>query len=285
MPRSPFLNNTQIALDILRGIWLLHDAEALLPYALRFLDHKTLGAIQEDYKPTLSTDSKSGEKRPGEAPKKVLVLPIHYALTKYETCTSYGTIDIAAALIEHASKEDIIGVVLDIDSPGGAGNAIMPLVNAIRQVKEMKKPIIAHVDCCASAAMWVASQCDAIFMDNRLSEIGSIGAYATIFDNRNNLETGEKIITVYADESPDKNKGVREALEGKYDTIKEDLRELVTAFQTAVKEGRPGLKVDAEGVMTGAMFRPDKAIPLGLADGMGSLDFCIENVFIRAEYQ
>lgn len=285
MPRSSFLNHTQIALDILRGIWLLHDAEALLPYALRFLDHKALGTFQEDYRPTLSSGSGSGEKRSGEAPKKVLVLPIHFALTKYETCTSYGTVDIAAALLEHASKEDIIGVVLDIDSPGGAGNAIMPLVSAIRQVKEMKKPIIAHVDCCASAAMWVASQCDAIFMDNALSEVGSIGAYATVFDNRNNLMTGEKIITIYADESPDKNKGVREALEGKYDTVKDNLRELVTAFQAAVKEGRPGLKAEADGVMTGAMFRPDKAIPLGLADGIGSLDFCIENVFIRAEYQ
>lgn len=285
MPRSSFLNHTQIALDILRGIWLLHDAEALLPYALRFLDHKALGAFQEDYRPMLSSGSGSGEKSSGKAPKEVMVLPIHFALTKYETCTSYGTTDIAAALINHASKDNVVGVVLDIDSPGGAGNAIMPLVNAIKQVKDMKKPIIAHVDCCASAAMWVASQCDAIFMDNALSEVGSIGAYATIFDNRDNLTTGEKIITIYADESPDKNKGVREALEGKYDTVKADLRELVTAFQTAVKEGRPQLKSEADGVMTGAMFRPNKAIPLGLADGMGSLDFCIENVFIRAEYQ
>lgn len=285
MPRSSFLNNTQIALDILRGIWLLHDADALLPYALKFLEHKTSEAAKNEYTPSLSSGSRSSQKKSSSDQKKVLVLPIHGALTKYETCTTYGTTDMAVALLEYASKDDIVGVVLDIDSPGGSSNAIMPMVNAINQVKAMGKPIIAHTDFCASAAIWVASQCDAIFMDNALSEIGSIGAYATIFDNSQNLQTGEKIITIYADESSDKNKGIREALEGKYETVKAELSELVTDFQTAVKAGRPDLKADAEGVMTGAMFRPAKAIKLGLADGMASLQECIENVYIRAEYQ
>lgn len=285
MPHSPFLNNTQIALDILRGIWLLQDADALLPYALRFLDHKTAEISREDFKPQMASGSGTGGKKSSTNQKKVLVLPIHGALTKYETCTSYGTTDLAAALIEYASREDIVGVVLDIDSPGGSSNAIMPLVSAIEQVKAMGKPIIVHTDYCASAAMWVASQCDAIFMDNNLSEIGSIGAYATIFDNRENPQTGEKIITIYADESSDKNRGIREALEGKYDTVKANLAELVSNFHAAVKAGRPDLKTDAEGVMTGAMFRSAKAIKLGLADGMGSLQDCIENVYIRAEFK
>lgn len=285
MPRSPFLNNTQIALDILRGIWLLHDADALLPYALKFLDRQTSDTVKNDYTPSLSSGSRSSRKKSSSDQKKVLVLPIHGALTKYETCTTFGTTDMAATLIEYASKDDIVGVVLDIDSPGGSSNAIMPMVNAINQVKAMGKPIIAHTDFCASAAIWVASQCDAIFMDNSLSEIGSIGAYATIFDNSQNLQTGEKIITIYADESSDKNKGIREALAGKYDTVKAELSELVSDFQAAVKSGRPDLKADAEGVMTGAMFRPAKAIKLGLADGMASLQDCIENVYIRAEYQ
>lgn len=285
MPRSSFLNNTQIALDILRGIWLLHDADALLPYVRKFLERKTFDAAKNEYTPSLSSGSRSSQKKSSSDQKKVLVLPIHGALTKYETCTTYGTTDMAAALLEYASKDDIVGVVLDIDSPGGSSNAIMPMVNAINQVKAMGKPIIVHTDFCASAAIWVASQCDAIFMDNSLSEVGSIGAYATIFDNSQNLQTGEKVITIYADESSDKNKGIREALEGKYDTIKAELSELVSDFQAAVKAGRPDLKADAEGVMTGAMFRPAKAIKLGLADGMASLQECIENVYIRAEYQ
>lgn len=285
MPRSAFLNNTQIALDILRGIWLLHDADALLPYALRFLERKTPDTSLSEYQPTISTVADTLGSGASGSKKQVLVLPIHTALTKYDTCTTYGTADIAAQLVQYASKKEIIGVVLDIDSPGGSSNAIMPLVNAIAQVKEMGKPVIAHVDFCASAAMWVASQCDAIFMDNSLSEVGSIGAYATIYDNRHNLQTGERLITVYADESGDKNRGIREALDGKYDTVKADLSRLVKDFHDAVKAGRPSLKADADGVLSGAMFRPAEAIKNGLADGMGSLDYCIENVFIRAEFK
>ena len=177
-----------------------------------------------------------------------------------------------------------MGFVLDIDSPGGAGNAIAPMLQAIREIRNLGKPIIAHCDFCASAALWIASQCDAVMMDNSLSEIGSLGAYASILDNRENLQTGEKIITVYADESDDKNKAVRDALEGKYDTLKKDLSELVADFRTAVTSGRPNLKTDEEGVMTGAMFRADKAVAIGLADGMMTLQECIENVFIRAEF-
>lgn len=284
MPRSSFLNNTQIALDILRGIWLLRDADALLPYALRFLDRSATQVRLDDYQISLASGSGNNSGKSASKTQKVLVLPIHGALTKYETCTSYGTTDMAAALLEHASKDDVIGVVLDIDSPGGSSNAIMPLVSAINEVKAMGKPIVVHADYCASAAMWVASQCDAIFVDNGLSEVGSIGAYATIYDSRENKQTGEKIITIYADESGDKNKGVREALEGKYDTIKAELSELVKDFHAAVKAGRPDLKADAEGVLTGGMFRHAKAKELGLIDGMGSLQWCIENVFIRAEF-
>ena len=231
MPRSPFLNNTQIALDILRGIWLLHDADALLPYALKFLERKTSEAAKNEYTPSLSSGSRSSQKKSSSDQKKVLVLPIHGALTKYETCTTYGTTDMAAALLEYASKDDIVGVVLDIDSPGGSSNAIMPMVNAINQVKAMGKPIIVHTDFCASAAIWVASQCDAIFMDNSLSEIGSIGAYATIFDNSQNLQTGEKVITIYADESSDKNKGIREVLEVGNKLRKFGFDGIVFAFQ------------------------------------------------------
>ena len=59
---------------------------------------------------------------------------------------------------------------------------------------------------------------------------------------------------------------------------------LDTTCEFKMKGGRPDLKADADGVLTGALFHQDKAVPLGLADGMKSLSECIENVFIRAEF-
>lgn len=288
MMKNRRTNNTQLALDLLRGHWLLHNADALLPFARPFLNREDVSQIElQEYRPLFYTQDGSFDdldQAPQSSDKKVVVIPMHGALTKYWSCTTVGTLDLALDILDYAKDENVAGFVLDIDSPGGAGNAIAPMLQAIREIRNLGKPIIAHCDFCASAALWIASQCDAVMMDNSLSEIGSLGAYASILDNRENLQTGEKIITVYADESDDKNKAVRDALEGKYDTLKKDLSELVADFRTAVTSGRPNLKTDEEGVMTGAMFRADKAVAIGLADGMMTLQECIENVFIRAEF-
>lgn len=288
MMKNRRTNNTQLALDLLRGHWLLHNADALLPFARPFLNREDVSQIElQEYRPLFYAQDGSFDdldQAPQSSDKKVVVIPMHGALTKYWSCTTVGTLDLALDILDYAKDENVVGFVLDIDSPGGAGNAIAPMLQAIREIRNLGKPIIAHCDFCASAALWIASQCDAVMMDNSLSEIGSLGAYASILDNRENLQTGEKIITVYADESDDKNKAVRDALEGKYDTLKKELSELVADFRSAVTSGRPNLKTDEEGVMTGAMFRADKAVAIGLADGMMTLQECIENVFIRAEF-
>lgn len=95
---------------------------------------------------------------------------------------------------------------------------------------------------------------------------------------------GYTVITVYADESTDKNLGYRQALEGEYALIKKGLSHTVAQFHQDVKAGRPNIKTDAPGVFSGAMFHPDEAQDLGLINGMMTLDECIENAAIRAQY-
>lgn len=285
MPQ-PEKNTTQLAFDILRGFWLLRDAESLMPYVNAFLNHLTIKAENQPAKPMLYNENSECEdplQNTQNQVKKVVIIPLHGATVKYWNCFTDGTVSIADSIINYANCDDVVGIVLDIDSPGGAVNSIMPMIQAINKVKELGKPIIAHCDQCASAALWIASQCDAVYMDNEMSEIGSIGAYASIFDNRNNLQTGEKIITIYADESGEKNKAVRDALEGRYETLKKELSEIVTRFTNSVKAGRPNLDPNAEGVFSGAMFYAENAVKIGLADGLLTLEECIENVFVRAE--
>lgn len=284
------INYLQLALDLRRGQWLIHGAESLMPIVNDFLSRRSgVPANMEDYDVSSVKLSESGTIDSGSSEesgqvKRVVVVPVHGALTKYDTCDTYGTSKIAAKIDEYNNDPEVVGFVLDIDSPGGAENAIPPIVNAIKRVKASGKPIVAHCDSCFSAAYWVASQCDAMFADNTLSGFGSIGAYAQILDNREDKQTGYKVITIYAPESKDKNLAYREALDGKPEKMQEELSILVQAFHAAVKANRPALKTDAEGVLSGATFKAAKAIELGLADAFGSLDECIQNVFIRAEY-
>lgn len=279
----------KIARDIISGKWLISDSDKALPIALDFLSRLPVRLDAEPAEPYAMFDdgsivSLSSEKQSGES-KKVVIVPLHGTMTKYETCTSYGTIEIAEKINGYAADKSIVGVVLDVDSGGGAANSIAPLVEAIRKFRASGKPIIAHCDTCGSAAFWVASQCDAIYMDNTLSEIGSVGALVSIIDSTAaNPTTGTKVISIYARESKDKNLSYREALEGKYSLMQDELSPLVQEFQSAVIAGRLNLKKDEDGVLSGRMFLAGKAIELGMADAVRTLSETVDAVFAFSEF-
>lgn len=277
-------HNLRLAFDIRRGQWLISDVDALLPTALEFLSHTPLSVEATDFTPisTVMSDSLNGEFASNNS--RVVVIPVHGTLTKYDTCAGPGIETIASEMLRFAADKDVVGFVLDIDSGGGACNAIPPMVAAIKKIQAMGKPIVAHCDFCASAAYWIASQCDSIFADNFLSEFGSIGVMTQIVDSRN-LTSGEKVITIYAEESKDKNLAYRRALDGDYKLMQDKMSPIVVAFQTAVKDGRKALCADAPGVLSGDTFRCEDAINLGLVDAMLSLDESIDNVFIRSSFK
>lgn len=278
-------NALRLLSDVRRGQWFVHDHEALFPVAMAFLRGEKIATATPRREFEFSTvvaqfsESNSGSAKATE----VAVIPIIGVVTKYDSCYSYGAVTYARSIRNAAKNPDIGAIVLDIDSEGGAGNAVSIIKEAIQQAKAYEKPIIAHVDFCASLAYWIASQCDAIFCDNPLSRVGSIGGYWQIIDDTGKLEKdGYKVITVYADESGDKNLEYRQALAGDTTLLRKSLSYTVEQFQQDVKAGRPDIKADAPGVFTGAMFYPNEAHELGLINGVLTLSECIENAAIRA---
>ncbi|WP_289289992.1 S49 family peptidase [Muribaculum intestinale] len=279
-------NNLQLAFDIRRGQWLLYNAEALLPAALSFLNRLPVTLDMPEFNVSAYAENSDGTlcgSEPDNDTKIVTVIPIIGTITKYDSCGTVGAISIAEAISDAASNNNSIGVVLDIDSGGGSTNAIPFVVEAIRKVQAAGKPIVAHCDLCASAAYWIASQCDAVFADNDLSVFGSIGVMAQFVDDSNTPD-GNHIITIYAKESPDKNLSYRKALQGDYELAQEELSPFVTAFHEAVKKSRRRLQADADGVLTGGTFLSHQAIDVGLVDDILTLENTIQNVFIRAHY-
>lgn len=266
----------QLARDIVQGKWLVSNPDRLLPIARSFLNKTPVEMAVKAASVTTVSDSGALP----EKAKRVAIIPIHGTMTKYDTCESYGTTFIAKRLREMADDENVIGIILDIDSPGGSSSAIPPMIEAISHAKAAGKPVYAHVDFCASAAYWVASQCDAIYMDNDLSEVGSIGAMAVFIDSTAaNPTTGEKTIVIYAEESPDKNFAYREALSGRYEAAKAELKPLVDQFRDAVVAGRPTIHKDQDGVLSGKMFLTADALRLNMADAKKTLSETIEAVF------
>lgn len=208
------------------------------------------------------------------------IFSITGTMLKYGTMCSYGTTEIAEAIKEAAAHKKIGSIILDIDSGGGAVDAIAPLLDAISFAHEKNKAVVALVDLCASAAYYVASHCDEIIASNDISsEIGSIGVMMSFPDYAAHYEKeGIKVHTIYSKLSDHKNLPFIQALEGKYELIKEtELDPLARKFQHDVAESRGSkLKKETIGILSGAMFFARQAIEVGLIDSIGDMKTAIQ---------
>jgi protease IV len=223
--------------------------------------------------------SQFSEKPLDELPENSFALiPLKGTMLKYGTLCSYGTEEIASAIIEAASHKNINSIVLDIDSGGGTVDSIAPLQQAIEKAQKNNKPVIAHCDTSASASYWVAACCDKIIANNDISSrFGSIGVMINFTDVQPHYEKlGYKFHDIYAPESTHKNLPFENALKGNYDLIKKEmLSPLAIRFQEHVKAHRKKLIEETEGILSGKMFFAKEAVKIGLADSIGSLDFAI----------
>lgn len=253
------------------------DAQAVL--IDKFLEHDVVGmdgSKLSDETPVLrsTVEGKSEGNRFAKAPKdSVAVIPLRGDMLKEGTMCSYGTEEIAAVVREAADASNIIGIRLDIDSGGGAVDAIAPMLEAIAYSQSKGKPVVASCDLCASAAYYVACHCNKIVADNGLSaEFGSIGVmmqfpdYAKYYE-----EKGIKIHTIYSNLSTYKNAPFEAARKGEYASIKEEqLDPLARKFQEAVRSHRPDLDEKVEGILNGRMFYAQDALKHGLIDQIGT---------------
>lgn len=223
-----------------------------------------------------------------EAPEgSTAIFPIHGSMLKYGTWYSYGMLEIAAMIREAGMHKNVSSVVLDFDTGGGSVSAVSPLSQAINEVKRMQKPVVAAVDLCCSAGIWVAADCDLIIAKNNLSaEVGSIGVKAEFMDIIPYYEKlGLKHHSINSTHSPDKNKAFELAMEGKYELIRtETLDPLAISFQNHIKSRRSGkLDESAPGVLTGATFFAEEAKAIGLIDEIGNQTTAIERAQQLAE--
>lgn len=217
----------------------------------------------------------SGSNEYTNAPSgSIAIIPLKGTMTKEDTWCQSGTQGCADAIRQAADVQNIIGVVLQIDSPGGSVDAIAPVSQAIQYLQSKGKSIVASCDLCASAAYYVATFCDEIMADNNISaEFGSIGVMMSFRDMSGYEEkNGIKTHTIYSNLSPDKNKGYMDALQGKYELIQsEALDPLAAKFQAQVKDRRKAIDASAAGILAGKMFFAEDALKIGLIDGIGDL--------------
>jgi len=213
-----------------------------------------------------------------DQPNSVVILPICGPIMKYDFCGEAGMETRARQLREAYANPNVSGVILQVDTPGGESQACGLMTKAIAQ---RNKPVIALVDgMMCSAGMFICAGCDAIYANAEDSIIGSIGTMISFADTRGWKEyEGIKFHEIYADQSVDKNKDFRDALEGEYSTIKASLlNPMNKLFVDHVTKNRPNL--NREATLTGKIFLSSQAKAHGLIDDIQDIDFAINQVII-----
>ncbi len=289
MKVNPLLN------EISRGIWYMsfEGLQTFGPIAYKLMNGEKFaingGNVEAEPRSLVSYMSDSGKRivpdENGNIPQgTIAVVDMIGAIIKYGDWCTYGADEIVAALKANDSNPNIIAQVLNIDGPGGAVSAIGPFVEF---GLTKKKPVIGLLDLCCSAHLYAAVSCtDHLMAANDVSAtIGSIGVVLSWADNREYLEKlGYKFHEVYPEESKNKNEAFRLAMKGDYDMIKtEMLSPMAIKFQNAVKAGRPNLRAEEPGVLTGKTFSADKALGLGLIDSIGSMQQAINLAIMKSE--
>jgi len=217
----------------------------------------------------------------------VAIVNLKGELTKYDGMCSYGAVTTGGLIKLLGSSKNISGIVLDFDGPGGAVNAISPLVEAIQMVQRQGKPVVGHADLIASAHLYAGVYTDHLMLDNTISSrIGSIGVMSTLMDYREKLkQMGVDMKNIYATQSTHKNIESEKAMDGDFSLMKKNVLDpLAAKFQQAVREQRNG-KLDerVDGILNGSMFFAEDAVKNGLADSIGTMGDSIQRVLDLVE--
>jgi signal peptide peptidase SppA len=93
----------------------------------------------------------------------------------------YDLLDLQAALRAAIDDEQVRGIMLNIESPGGTVGRLQETADMIRAARDVK-PVVAYTpELMASAAYWLGSQATAVYAAPT-AEIGSIGVYQAVLD-------------------------------------------------------------------------------------------------------
>jgi protease-4 len=178
------------------------------------------------------------------------------------------------------------GIVLLINSPGGSPVQAGIIYDEIKRLKaKYKKPVYAVVEeTCASAAYYLASASDRIFVD-KASIVGSIGVLMDGFGFTglmDKLGVERRLLTA------GENKGFLDPFSPQTEKqrayAQQMLNQIHQQFIAAVKAGRGSRLKDSPDLFSGLFWTGQQAVEMGLADQLGNVDYVAREV-IKAEEQ
>ncbi|MBF0556337.1 MAG: signal peptide peptidase SppA [Nitrospirae bacterium] len=194
-----------------------------------------------------------------------------------------STETIADSLKTALADPAVKGILLNVDSPGGTVSGTSGLSDLIYNSRGAK-PIAALVNLSLSAAYWIASAADRVYMASGTSQAGSIGVVARHVDmSQAEAMNGVKTTQVFA--------GKHKTATSPYEPLSADGKQtlqgavdyIYNLFINAVSRNRGmGVETVKKDMADGRIFIGQQAVNSGLADGIKTMDEVLKSLSSKA---
>lgn len=209
---------------------------------------------------------------------KVLQIPIHGAIAESGNPligAGGGTVSLVRSALRKAAGDDVHGVLLHVDSPGGGVSDSDEIHRLIAQFRaeHPAKPVLAFFgDMAASGGYYVAAAAERI-VARPTTITGSIGVIMSAWNfARAAADLGVEQVVVKSERTPYKDilSPMRPMRDDERAMLTAIVDELYERFVTVVDEGRPNLdRAQVVAVANGAIYTGAQALANGLVDEVG----------------
>ena len=199
---------------------------------------------------------------------KIVIISVEGVILSSDNLVKY--------LSDIEKNDKIVGVILRIDSPGGAVAPVQEIYEKLLRIREKKTIYSSVASLAASGGYYVASASDKIFV-NKGSIVGSIGVIFQYFRYDSLLQKiGVEAITIKSGEHKDIFSAYR-AMNAEEKKIIQDLvNESHEQFVIDIAKGRGVDYEDIAPLADGRIFSGETAKSYDLIDEIGDLDTTIE---------
>ena len=245
------------------------------------------GISGREYLSTLKDEDISNKQKRVQEKNKLAIIHIEGAIVTgdigFNTAGSGG---IVKKINKARDDENVKGIVLRVNSPGGDVYASTMITNALEEFQSTGRPVITSMgDIAASGGVWVTTTSEEIWAENT-TLTGSIGVYG-VYPDLSPLAKWvginyDGISMTKAGEIYDVRRGMNEEINKQF---REGIENFYKDFVTKVANNREMDFSEVLKVAGGRIWRGDKALELGLVDKLGSLDDAINSMVTKLELE
>lgn len=269
-------------LDILTAPWAIDPAKLLeiqAIYATHLRGEKIdIAAVEKKLGRALASEPKGYQVQDG-----VAVLPLEGVIAKrmnmFSQISGGVSSEMAARDLQAALADPAVhSIVLLIDSPGGTVDGTQTLADAVAAAS---KPVLTLASgSMSSAAYWIGSAADFVYIMDSTTLVGSIGVVATHTDISKAQESaGVKTTEIFAGQYKRIASSYAPLSKEGRQTMQDQVDYTYGLFVDAVAKQR-GVSADTvlKNMADGRIFIGRQAIDAGLVDGVSTLDALVQQL-------